>query len=244
MKGSDQTATPKPGDGHDYIHERVNFLFRVFSVFFRYFRTKRMRKAFNRLRWSAETRILDVGGRAYFWELARDLGLPTPRVLVVNLEARPEGVPDYIDWIVADARSLPFDDRSFDIAFSNSVIEHLGSKTSQVEMAKEVVRVADSYFVQTPNKWFPIEPHYLTPLIHWFPSRIRWRLARNFTVWGWITRPSPDYCRSMVEEIRLLAPDEMQELFPDAEILVERFCWFPKSILAVGTGKRPTVAAG
>ena len=213
---------------------RRKLLFGIFWSLLPYFRSRRIRYVYRRFPWTVQTRILDIGGNTYFWELAKDLGLPSPQVTVVNLYPAPDSLPANITWVVADGTNLPFRDRAFDIAFSNSVIEHLGNRASQRKMAQEIERVADRYFVQTPNKWFPLEPHYITPFIHWAPPALRVRLARNFTVWGLITRPTADACRNMVNEIQLLGPDEMRELFPKAHIVVEHFCGLPKSILALG----------
>jgi hypothetical protein len=212
---------------------RLRLLFGIFGTLRPHFCGRRIKYAYSRLPWTAESRILDIGGDTFFWNLAARLGLPAPRVTIVNLYSCPGAVPSNVNWIVADGTKLPFPDRSFDIAFSNSVIEHLGSWAAQEKMAAEIARVADHYFVQTPNKWFPIEPHYLTPFIHWLPPATRVRLTRNFTLWGWITRPSPEYCQLKVDEIQLLSRDEMRELFPKAHIVLERFCGIPKSILAL-----------
>ncbi len=70
----------------------------------------------------------------------------------------------------ADGTQLPFGDREFDIAFSNSVIEHVPPEL-QAAFAAEVSRVADRYFVQTPNRYFPIEPHYQLPLFQFLPRQ-------------------------------------------------------------------------
>lgn len=64
-----------------------------------------------------------------------------------------------------------YKDNEFDIAFSNSVIEHLYTKENQLKMAAEMMRVGKHHFVQTPNKYFPIEPHYLLPMFQFFLPR-------------------------------------------------------------------------
>lgn len=121
--------------------------------------------------------------------------------------------------------------------YSNSVIEHLGDLVSQQTFAKEIARVGIRYYVQTPNKRFPIEPHLLTPLIHYFlpylPRSLQRYLLRYFTLWGWITRPTVQECERFLREVRLLDEYELQLLFPDAEIRRERFLGLTKSLIAI-----------
>jgi ubiquinone/menaquinone biosynthesis C-methylase UbiE len=138
---------------------------------------------------------------------------------------------------VADGRNMPFGDNSFDIVFSNSVIEHLGDKKSQEQFAKEIRRVGKAYWVQTPNKMFLIEPHLITPFVHWFlhrlPKKFQKIVLRYFTVWGLLTKPSKEQCENFLNEVRLLSFKEMKELFPDANIICERFFGLKKSLIAV-----------
>ena len=100
-------------------------------------------------------RIIDLGGTVDYWNV---LGLADAErldVTVVNTFPVRE-LPAGFKWIVGDARDLSqFDDKSFDVAFSNSVIEHVGTWADQQRMASEVRRVGRRYFVQTPNRWFP-----------------------------------------------------------------------------------------
>jgi hypothetical protein len=65
------------------------------------------------------------------------------------------------------------------------MIEHLYTSENQAQAAREAMRVGKKLWIQTPNRWFPIEPHFLTPFVHWLPEEARKRLVRNFTVWGW-----------------------------------------------------------
>jgi hypothetical protein len=138
-------------------------------------------------------------------------------------------------WVVGDGRYLPFKNGIFDIVYSNSVIEHLGSLESQYLFSTECRRVGNSYYIQTPDKIFPIEPHFITPFIHWLPSNIQKVLLRNFTVWGLLTRPTESYCNMILKEIKLLKKSEMKMLFPDAEIINERLFLFSKSLIAIKT---------
>jgi hypothetical protein len=134
---------------------------------------------------------------------------------------------------IGDGCALRFKDESFDIAYSNSVIEHVGSWENQQRFAAEVRRIAPRYYVQTPYRYFFVEPHLITPFIHFLPKTIARRLHRNFTVHGLITRPNQDWIDRFHAETRLLTVTEMKRLFPDAIILRERFLGMTKSIIAM-----------
>jgi len=75
--------------------------------------------------------------------------------------------------VAYDGRAFPFADDSFDLCWSNAVIEHVGThadrRAAQVRFLREIGRVARSGFVTTPNRHFPIEVHTRTPLLHWLP---------------------------------------------------------------------------
>ncbi len=74
-------------------------------------------------------------------------------------------------YVEADALRLPFADKSFDLIHSAAVIEHVGSFANQATMIAEALRVARrGICITTPNRWFPIEFHTVTPLIHWLPK--------------------------------------------------------------------------
>ncbi len=76
-------------------------------------------------------------------------------------------------FIQADGRNLPFDDRSFDFVHSSAVIEHVGDAGQQAQLVSECARVArKGFFLTTPNRWFPVEFHTVTPLLHWLPPAL------------------------------------------------------------------------
>lgn len=192
------------------------------------FRARRMSMFTQLFNADGTMNILDLGGDADTWE---SLGV-THRVTLVNRDAR--CLRGHQAAAVADALASPFRDRTFDVVFSNSLIEHLGSQESQTAFANEVRRLSrNGYFVQTPNKWFPIEPHYLAPLIQFVPMKIRPTVVRWMTPRGWITAPSPEQCVKVCQEIRLLDAREMRRMFPEAAIVRERFFGFTKSLIAV-----------
>ncbi len=178
-------------------------------------------------------RILDIGGTNLFWEQRGWVGRRDIHIVLVNLEAEPSKYEN-IEGRAGDATDLSeFSDRSFDIVFSNSVIEHLQTLDRQAAMAAEVRRLAPLYWVQTPNFWFPIEPHFLTPGWHWLPERIRVALLRRRR-WGWRGPcPDPQEAKALVDEIRLMRRRELVNLFPDATLREERLGLFVKSFVAV-----------
>ena len=202
------------------------------SIFFSLkFRPERLRRFARAMGLNQEVTVLDVGGATFDWRLCETLLGFCPRVTILNTEY--PAAADALPWVVASGMELPFPSQSFDVVYSNSVIEHLYNKENQQKFASEIARVGKRYFVQTPNRWFPVEPHYLTPFVHYCSPRIQLKLLRNFTVWGLMGRPSPELCRRDVEEIRLLDEPQMRQLFPSAEIRHERFCGLTKSLIAV-----------
>jgi hypothetical protein len=177
--------------------------------------------------------VLDVGGTTSFWEQRGWAGRRDVRITTANLNEEPQRHAN-IEPRVSDATNLAeFEAGPFDVVFSNSVIEHLGSYEAQVAMATVVRQIAPRYWVQTPNFWFPIEPHFLTPGWQWLPESLRVALLRRRR-WGWRGPcPDPEEARKAVREITLLRRRELERLFPDARLVAERFGPFVKSYVAV-----------
>src|SRR6266480_3902993 len=196
----------------------IHHVYRVLSL---RFREKRMRWFQRTFKLDDNTTILDVGGSQYNWKFLSC----RPKVTIVNIFKPRDWDPAQKNFAfeIGDATQLRYADHSFDIVYSNSVIEHVGSWDKQIKFAKEVHRVGRSYYVQTPAREFIIEPHFMAPAIHWLPPRWQRRLLRNFSLWGLITRPSPERIQAVLSEIRLLTSDEFKRLFPEAEINYERF---------------------
>jgi len=208
-------------------------VFRFHRPLARYFRRRRLQAFRDRFRVGPQTRVLDVGGYAYYWSFLDE----PPAVTILNIEPPVEGTGSF-DWVVADAARLPFRDNAFEIVFSNSLLEHIADDGAREAFAAEARRVGRHYCVQTPNRWFPVEPHLLTPFIHYLPARLQRKLVRNFTVWGWLTRPSAAEAAGFLDLTRLLDRAEMRKLFPQASILRERFLGMTKSFIAVDSSEK------
>ncbi len=177
-----------------------------------------------------ELRILDIGGTADYWRALPGLYHDDKvSITVVNLDVE-ERSDANIRIMSGNACALPFDDDSFDVIHSNSVIEHVGHWHEMERMAGEVRRLAPTYFVQTPNMWFPIEPHFKLPFVHWLPEQTRASLvqatgrSRKFKDAGEATLN--------VQRISLLSARQFQCLFPDATIWRERVLGLSKSLVA------------
>ena len=144
--------------------------------------------------------------------------------------------------VIDENGKIPFEDLYFDIVFCSSVIEHVTIPKSQVwntkdqkqfkktalerqyNFAKEINRLGKTYFVQTPNRWFPIETHTWLPFVSYLPRKILLpflKLSNRF----WIKKTTPDW--------NLLSKSEFQYLFPDAKIITEKFFGFTKSLIAI-----------
>ena len=161
---------------------------------------------------TAETKVLDIGADDsafgegggcstlnFFEEL-----YPWPEqvtALGLNEGERFRASFPRVRYVQGDALALPFADGSFDVVFSNAVIEHVGDRERQRRFVAEALRVGRRAFVTTPNRWFPVEVHTRLPLVHWLPERLAHRayeLAR----------------KPWAKEVNLLGPGSLQDLFP------------------------------
>jgi SAM-dependent methyltransferase len=109
--------------------------------------------------------------------------------------------PD-VDARVGDARCLPWPDKSFDVVWSNAVIEHVAGLEDQRRMAREILRAGEKWFVTTLNRWYPFEFHLRQSLVTWLPwhgYRRCGRIASHKRTWG-------RYMRGLqLEPLRLLS---------------------------------------
>ena len=181
--------------------------------------------------------IIDVGGTESYWGILPRQYIDEYKVTITI--ANLPGITMQTDhgpfrFIEADGCDLSeFRDFSFNIAHSNSVLEHVGDWGCMVKFANEISRVSEKYFVQTPNYWFPIEPHFMTPFFHWLPKPTRLWLVSHFKLGSWKSATSIDEAVRMVESARLLNKKMLQGLFPNANIFVEKLFFLPKSFIAI-----------
>jgi hypothetical protein len=176
--------------------------------------------------------VIDLGGTVESWNSAPER---FPRTTLVNrVPLNGHRLPEGFTYVQADACDSGLDGQPFDLAFSNSAIEHMGTLERQQAFAREMLRLGRRVYCQTPNRWFPIEPHYLAAFVHWLPLRFFGHYVHRWlTLQGWADRPSPEQSRNVRqrEAVRLLTRRALLVLFPGCHIRTERFLLWPKSFV-------------
>lgn len=205
------------------------------------FRKKRFKSIENMIRSlqssKEKVKILDVGGRRDYWNLLSSEMKSKVCISIINYnnEFKSESaVNESIDvkYMEGDGCNMPeFEDQSFDLVHSNSVIEHVGSLQRMADFADEVRRVGNTYYIQTPYLWFPIEPHYGLPFVHWLPGPTRAGLLSRYKL-GYGGR-ARDYRTALMtaDHTQIVDKKLMRELFPDGTLVKERFALMTKSLI-------------
>jgi len=178
-------------------------------------------------------KIIDIGGTCNYWELMNTHHRKNFKPIIVNISK--DCLKNYIcNGIKGDGKSLLFiKDKSLDVAYSNSMIEHLLSFEEQSEMARNINRIAKNYFLQTPAFVFPLEPHFLFPFFHWLPRKVRMLLVSKFKL-GWFERcKNKMEAEKLVDSIRIMKKKEIKQIFGNVEIITERFFFIPKSYMVM-----------
>lgn len=174
---------------------------------------------------------MDVGGTDYFWKNSLIPDIPNTEIILLNLHQEFSDHPNIVG-MKGDATSmLEFETGSFDLIFSNSVIEHLYTFENQQKMANEVMRVGKYFFIQTPNKYFPVEAHYALPFAQFYPKSLTYFLLTK-TKLSRLRNWDPKDAQQYLDEIRLLDEQQMRDLFPKTEIYQEKVMGLVKSISA------------
>ncbi len=181
--------------------------------------------------------ILDLGGSEIYWNIGKEFVNANRERLhftIVNLEPQESLDPALFSIAVGNACDPQLlAGRRFDFVHSNSVIEHVGDRTQMERFAQNTRRLADRYYMQTPNYWFPYEPHFRFPGFQWLPASGRALLMTKMKLGFFPRLPNYKAAKEIVESIRLLTVSDVAELFPDATIKRERVMGMSKSIMAI-----------
>lgn len=158
---------------------------------------------------------------------------PDVHITLLNLHLPNEKLEAPFNALIGDATDLRFiKDQQYDIVFSNSVIEHLYTWENQQKMANEVLRVGKYHFIQTPNYWFPIEPHWVFPFFQFLPKKTRYWLTAHFSFGHIAKTKNKEKAIAQVDEVVLLSKKELTRLFPQSSIFAEQFIGLNKSFIA------------
>ena len=179
----------------------------------------------------ARMRVLDLGGTIESWGLCP---VRPAHVTLLNMGVAQGETPDWMRQLDGDATDVPAPIRheSWDLVFSNSVIEHVGGHAKRRAFAEQVRSLAPAYWVQTPNRYFPIEPHWLFPGFQFLPVAARRTVAQHWPLYKWRS-DDPDRALREVLDIELVSRTEMAMLFPDATLVPEKVAGLTKSWIAV-----------
>ena len=187
--------------------------------------------------------ILDLGGGdgsllAELYPYPENIILADIDGDVINAGVNKYGLNNSL--LLDECGDIPLDSKSIDIVFCNSVIEHAtidkkciwelkdGRKFKelafirQAKMAREIMRVGKKYWVQTPYRHFLFETHTWLPAAQYLPRILLVETIKFFNRF-WIKKTSPDFF--------LLSITEARALFPNAEIIFEKVCGVPKSLI-------------
>jgi hypothetical protein len=182
-----------------------------------------------------------MGGTYEYWDrvgldFLRSKGATITLLNVADAELTAQSRDeDVFTRAVGDACEMSqFQDQQFDLAHSNSVLEHVGTWDRMKAFGAETSRVGRSYYVQTPNFWFPVDPHfYRAPMFHWLPRSLRARLLTTFPI-AYVGRiGAMEEALDIVDDVRLIGARQFRALFPDANIVYERILGLNKSLIAI-----------
>jgi len=182
-----------------------------------------------------QMRVVDLGGTVESWRRAP---VQPREVVVVNLLEPGDADTSWLVPVLGDAcdargaLAASGVDASFDLVFSNSLLEHVGGHAHRVALAREVRELAPRHWVQTPYRYFPVEPHWVFPMMQFLPVAARTRVARDWPLVH--TRAaSADEALADVQWTELIGITELRGYFPDSEVVMERMGGLVKSIVAV-----------
>ncbi|WP_162894778.1 methyltransferase domain-containing protein [Rhizobium terrae] len=185
-------------------------------------------------------KICDVGGSRHFWEKQDAVNIPKDLTLV-NIrddgQARSfTGEMGQFKVVLYDGERLPFEDKSFDVATCNSVIEHVPLHL-RANLVREMERISNYYFIQTPAFIFPIEPHFFCPALHWLPRSVG-KHAVRYSPWRYLSKPTEEHIKDYFNEIQILTLKEFRGYSPaNANLFKEMFLGLPKSYTLYGPSR-------
>jgi len=181
--------------------------------------------------------VIDLDGRVGMWLRAP---FRPATIHIVNLQAPPTEVPPWMRVDQGDACALSDEiaGSKYDLVFSNSLLEHVGGHAQRARFADNVHALSARHWIQTPYRYFPVEPHWLFPGFQFLLLSARAEISRK---WPLVHFPPESRAANVrrVMEVELLSRTEMQSYFPDSTLLPEKTMGLTKSLIALKTSYRP-----
>ena len=193
-------------------------------------RVKRWGELNRRFPQLADMKVLDLGGTSESWLLS-----PVRPAEVVLLNIRPSRPDDGVREIIGDACDPPESllGERFDLVYSNSVIEHVGGHAARSKFAGSVHDLAPNHWIQTPYRYFPIEPHWVFPIFQYLPMSARLAVAKRWRLGHKAPRDRLSETLEQVMNVELLDRTSFAHYFPRSTVFFEKVVGFPKSLIAV-----------
>src|SRR5258705_6420009 len=178
------------------------------------FRAERMRRFLRIMQPKPGATILDVGGLpslngiAGFWREYDDrfditlVNMPGAFKNFNKTELSP------FRLVEADVCNCDMLLGGYDIVFSNSVIEHVGSERRQEAFARFVRSAGSDFWVQTPSPLFPIEAHCDIPFWWFAPHQMR---KRKISRWH---RSGNQFLARQMASTRPISASRLRYLLP------------------------------
>lgn len=169
-------------------------------------------------------KVLDVGGQPQIWDHVK-VPLEITCLNLAGIMTTEHQSHHKFIFVEGDGCDMPqFQPGQFDMVFSNSVIEHVGDESKRAMFAREIRRISNRYWVQTPYKHYPIEAHSGMPFWWLYPEFIRKAILRRWK------KKLPAWTE-MIEHTTVISTSELKALFPESKVRLE-WMIFPKSLIA------------
>lgn len=195
-----------------------------------HFRQQRNEEFKRRFPSLTDMRVLDLGGTAISWRVS---GLRPRSVTLVNFDHSEDPDEPWMELLRTDACAGGFG--KYDLVFSNSLMEHLGGHTRRRQFADVVQESASAWWIQTPYRYFPIEPHWLFPCFQFLPFRVRVIISQHWNAGNVPALKNITEAAELVASTELISVTEIRAYFPASEIWFERVAGIPKSLVSIKT---------
>lgn len=118
-----------------------------------------------------------------------DIGCGSGHIAAYFSERNSVWAADVVDQVSPDVRQeikfikiekdlSQLSDGEFDIAILNHVLAHTENKLELLMEVNRVLKNNGICYVANPNRYYPVEPYYKIPFLHYLPQKLFLKLAR------------------------------------------------------------------